>query len=223
MMRTSLTIFAALACLQVSLASPIVAANPNCGPFDHPDDCAALTDLYHATNGTGWKNDGSRRNSKWLSGKTICGGTNTGNWHGVKCVQPSLVPGGKSVDCQHYDGKFCRVGKIDLSSNNLVGTIPDSIGNLKLLDELNLGFNALTGAVPSTLDKSRSLTLLILNNNNLTSWGADICAQLGPGPRVPKGQWLGYCEVKNNNFACPILECLKGSQGQPGWCKATCK
>jgi len=209
----------------VSLASPL-AYNPNCGQYDHPDDCAALTDLYHATNGTGWNPDHTSSQT-WLSGKTICGGEDTGNWRGVTC---SMKGRSGLFDTQCADisrwrlpkvivpNEFirCRVDKIDLFSQNLVGTIPESIGKLAMITSLNLGYNELTGAVPASLDKSGSLTFLRLDNNSLTSWGPNICPQLEPGPHGSQAR-LNYCELGNNNFACPVPECVKK------YCETTCK
>jgi Leucine-rich repeat (LRR) protein len=47
----------------------------------------------------------------------------------------------------------------DLSSNNLVGTLPASVGNLESLKRLGLTDNDLTGTVPPLLLMS-SLTAL---------------------------------------------------------------
>jgi hypothetical protein len=56
---------------------------------------------------------------------------------------------------------------LDLSSNNLVGTIPASLGSLSKLEDLNLSHNALVGAVPSQLAGMSSLVELDLSSNRL--------------------------------------------------------
>ena len=60
-----------------------------------------------------------------------------------------------------------RVIEIQLSSNNLVGTIPSELGNLMLLTSLNLAYNELSGPIPSEFGDLNELTELILTSNNL--------------------------------------------------------
>ena len=52
----------------------------SCAPTDDPVQCAALVDLYTATNGKQW-----RDNVGWLSGTSYCG------WHGVTCDEDGNV------------------------------------------------------------------------------------------------------------------------------------
>ncbi|XP_042012894.1 receptor-like protein 20 [Salvia splendens] len=56
---------------------------------------------------------------------------------------------------------------IDLSSNSFSGTIPPSIGNLKILKYLNLTHNSLTGHIPSSLGNLSELESLDLSTNKL--------------------------------------------------------
>jgi hypothetical protein len=56
---------------------------------------------------------------------------------------------------------------INLSMNNLSGSIPNSINNLTALQHLNLGFNKLTGKIPSELTTIQSLETLQLFMNRL--------------------------------------------------------
>ncbi|XP_042016452.1 receptor-like protein 33 [Salvia splendens] len=56
---------------------------------------------------------------------------------------------------------------IDLSSNRLTGTIPPSMGNLKILKYLNLSHNNLTGHIPSSLGNMSELESLDLSTNKL--------------------------------------------------------
>lgn len=60
-----------------------------------------------------------------------------------------------------------RVTEVRLSSNNLAGPIPPSLGDLDALEELRLDFNSLTGGIPVELGNLSSLTLLNLIDNNL--------------------------------------------------------
>ncbi|KAF5476302.1 hypothetical protein F2P56_008032 [Juglans regia] len=56
---------------------------------------------------------------------------------------------------------------IDVSYNNLEGTIPEEIGGIYSLGVLNLSHNALTGQIPSSLGKLNHLISLDLSFNNL--------------------------------------------------------
>jgi len=82
---------------------------------------AALIDLYNSTAGANWTN-----NANWLGGV----GTEY-TWYGVT-----------------YDISENHVAVINLSSNNLVGTISPELGSLTNLQELHLNYNQLTGTIP---------------------------------------------------------------------------
>ncbi|RKZ38410.1 MAG: hypothetical protein DRQ49_03770 [Gammaproteobacteria bacterium] len=80
---------------------------------------------------------------------------------------------GWSADQTHCDWKgiTCQDGhvtQIDLSANQLKGTIPPSIGYyFSKLSSLNLADNKLGGAIPSSLGHLSQLQTLALNNNQL--------------------------------------------------------
>ena len=52
---------------------PGLKPNAACAPTDDPAQCAALVDLYNATNGDKWTNS-----TGWLSGTSYCGWYNSG-------------------------------------------------------------------------------------------------------------------------------------------------
>eukprot|EP01059_Diplonema_ambulator_P019524 TRINITY_DN3290_c0_g1_i1.p1 TRINITY_DN3290_c0_g1~~TRINITY_DN3290_c0_g1_i1.p1 ORF type:complete len:1385 (+),score=172.73 TRINITY_DN3290_c0_g1_i1:42-4157(+) len=82
----------------------------------------ALLDIYTATNGAGWT-----RNTGWLSAGDPCAVP----WEGVQCENGELVV-------------------LRLDSNNLVGTLPDSINQLSALRILDVSSNSLlTGTLPN--------------------------------------------------------------------------
>ena len=81
-------------------------------------------------------------NDNWLTG-------NMNSWHGV------TVSGN-------------RVTVIDLTNNNLSGSIPASIGNLTELLQINFWTNDLQGPIPEEIGNLTNLTKLILNENQLT-------------------------------------------------------
>ena len=81
--------------------------------------CEALMALYDGTDGPNWDD-----NTGWDTASAV----NT--WNGV------TVTGG-------------QVGNLDLSGNQLTGTIPTGeLGNLTNLEDLLLGGNSLSGSIP---------------------------------------------------------------------------
>ena len=115
------------------------------------DICAALGDLYAATNGPGWVN-----NTGWADAAS-----------GVPadyCTFYGITP---SVDYNDLPSDYgsapsgCSPGSIDgllLAKNNLVGTLPDSLGSLTTISVLLLNYNQLSGTLPATLGRLTSLT-----------------------------------------------------------------
>ena len=113
-------------------------------------DRAALEALYVLTGGPGWTD-----RTNWRTAAPL------GEWHGV------------SVD---FAG---RVTSLDLRGNGLTGPLPDALGDLALLQTLNLGSrwdpaseqwveNALTGPIPRALGRLSNLESLFLRDNALT-------------------------------------------------------
>ena len=114
------------------------------------NDREVLEVLYDSTGGESWTN---RRN--WKTSTPL------GEWYGVRT---------------DTDG---RVTELDLSGNELTGPIPAALGDLELLQTLNLGWrldstsrqwitNTLTGPIPDELGRLENLALLDLGWNELT-------------------------------------------------------
>lgn len=61
-----------------------------------------------------------------------------------------------------------RVVEIDLSQNNLSGSIPSSLGNIDKLRSLDLEYNELTGSIPASLGNLADLQYLSLIINHLS-------------------------------------------------------
>ncbi|XP_010277051.1 PREDICTED: phytosulfokine receptor 1-like [Nelumbo nucifera] len=57
---------------------------------------------------------------------------------------------------------------INLASNQLMGSIPSEIGNLKMLHSLNLSNNLITGPLPVSIGNMENLESLDLSRNHLT-------------------------------------------------------
>lgn len=113
----------------------------------HPNDWIALNQLYEQTDGDNWT-----IKTNW----TIVGGE----------IPPS------NCNLSLLEGitlnESNRVSGIELSDNNLVGTIPTEIGLLLELDEMQLTDNSLSGNLPAEIGLLQNLATLELENNNLS-------------------------------------------------------
>jgi Leucine-rich repeat (LRR) protein len=100
----------------------------------------ALVALYQSTNGQAWVGK-----LNWLGAPgTEC------TWYGVTCG----------------DGET-SVHQINLSANNLVGTLPPQLGQLSDLQSLYLVNNELTGRIPDEFGNLKKLEYLGLSDNHL--------------------------------------------------------
>ncbi len=68
------------------------------------------------------------------------------------------------------------VSKINLGVNNLIGSLPNEIGNFTFLEELNLNGNQISGNIPEEIGNLVSLNKIDLSNNQLTG---EIPPQIG--------------------------------------------
>ncbi|KAG6579680.1 Receptor-like protein EIX2, partial [Cucurbita argyrosperma subsp. sororia] len=57
---------------------------------------------------------------------------------------------------------------LNLSHNNLIGTIPAEIGEIESLESLDLSFNQPSGPIPRSISRLSSLGTLKLSHNNLS-------------------------------------------------------
>ena len=102
-------------------------------------DKDALIALYEAADGDNWVS-----NQNWLSNRPI------GTWYGVITDEND------------------RVIELDLSDNELNGTIPSELGHLAYLEGLYLSENQLSGSIPSAISVLSNLIELNLWTNELT-------------------------------------------------------
>ena len=130
-------------------ATQIVAVTVNTAAGPQ-NDREVLEVLYDSTGGESWTNHGNWKTS-----------TPLGDWYGV------------TTDAAG------RVTELDLSGNELTGPVPAALGDLELLQTLNLAdrwdppsrqwfTNALTGPIPSSLGRLSNLRRLYLDGNELT-------------------------------------------------------
>jgi RHS repeat-associated protein len=118
----------------------VARVNAVCEP-DLQAEHEALMALFNATTGSGWFD-----NTGW--GQPYP--TNVNDWRGIET------------------DALGHVIMINLSSNNLIGTLPQEITDLCLLKSLNLAGNQLTGGLPSDIDKLQQLEQLQLSYNQLS-------------------------------------------------------
>ncbi len=140
-------------------------------------DRAALIDLYNATNGDSWTNNtGWKTAPLHTDGFALPGTENT--WFGVTT-----------------DGTNTNVLNVSLPGNNLVGTLPASLGNLTNLQELILYSNQLSGSIPASFGSLSNLVTLNLSGNQLSG---SVPAELGNLNN------LQYCVLFNNPLSGSI-------------------
>ena len=153
----------------------------------------ALEALYNNTNGENWlKNDG------WMGPQsTEC------SWYGVVCednthVNKLLLPLNElSGPLPQELGNLTELIELDLHGNKLIGALPGHIGNIKALDIINLSHNELSGELPSEWGNIEGLLELIINNNRLS----------GSIPSTIKDiKYLQTIHLESNHFSGKIPE-----------------
>jgi predicted outer membrane repeat protein len=101
-------------------------------------ECQALIALYESTDGENWTD-----NSGWNVTNTPC------SWYGVTCKNGS-------------------VEKLELSNNNLNGSISKKFFKLKKLEKLDLSYNEIDASILKNVKKFKNLITLLLNNCKLS-------------------------------------------------------
>ena len=118
-------------------------------------DRFALGTFYEATGGPDWTHS-----TNWLTDAPL------EEWHGITVLSLPVYVMGPSGS----------VAGLNLFDNNLGGSIPMEVGQLRSLEELNLGSNRISGEIPATIGKLENLGKLNLSNNQLSG---EIPAELG--------------------------------------------
>ncbi|XP_062018407.1 receptor-like protein 3 [Rosa rugosa] len=107
---------------------------------------------------------------------------------------------------------------IDLSNNNMSGSIPSEIGQMQFLSELHLSFNNFSGDIPHQISNLKNLKVLDLSNNHLSG-------------KIPASltflNLLGIFNVSYNNLEGPITTSIQfqsfgayAFEGNPKLCGA---
>eukprot|EP00904_Undaria_pinnatifida_P002046 jgi/Undpi1/11842/HiC_scaffold_4.g01541.m1 len=126
-------------------------------------DRETLLALYWSSGGPRWKH-----NSGWADN-----GAYLGDWYGVSLDDEGRV---SKIDLTRNDlggtipaalGYMTHLCYLRLSSNNLTGPIPSTFGNLSRLTYLDIGSNQLTGSLPSDLGRLKEVSKIDFSNNLL--------------------------------------------------------
>ena len=126
----------------LALAGDVQAQTVTCDthtPQVPPTDRDVLILLYCATGGSAWESQ-----SGWLTSSQLS------DWQNVDASSAG------------------EVSYLDLGENNLVGTIPTELGNLRELDTLYLYENELSGTIPTELGSLTRMEVLELDHNQLS-------------------------------------------------------
>ncbi|CAA0395142.1 unnamed protein product [Arabidopsis thaliana] len=118
---------------------------------------------------------------KWRNNTDCC------SWDGVSCDPKTGVVVELDLEFNGLNGplrsnsslfRLQHLQILDLGSNNIWGTLPDSIGNLKYLRFLSFKDCNLYGKIPSSLGSLSYLTHLYLSDNEFTSEPPDSMGNL---------------------------------------------
>lgn len=126
-------------------------------------DSLALVALYNSTNGPGWTN-----NTNWLTREPVS------TWHGIivlydRVVRVDLSDNNLNGSLPTEIGNLSKLAYLGLTNNSdLVGPIPPEIGNLTELEWLELYNNGLTGSIPTTIGNLTKVTRMDLTGNDLS-------------------------------------------------------
>ncbi len=136
---------------------------------------AVLMDLYNSAGGTSWTNK-----TGWDQGAAgldcdVC------SWYGVTCDNLNRIIG------------------LDLTKNNLVGSVPNTLSGLIYLRTLKLWDNQLSGSFPDIWTNMTDLDYLDMSKNNFTG---NLPSSMG------NLQKLRVLYVENNNLSGPLLPAI---------------
>ncbi|OWM88575.1 hypothetical protein CDL15_Pgr002342 [Punica granatum] len=92
--------------------------------------------------------------------QTSCSGS--GGFNNV--LYASSILNNVTCNCSYSNGSVCHVTNIELKGLNLTGIVPEEVGKLPYLQELDLSRNYLNGTIPVNLTQIPLVTLSLLGN-----------------------------------------------------------
>jgi hypothetical protein len=125
-------------------------------------DSLALVDLYNATNGPGWLD-----HTNWLTSKPVSTWYGVSTQDGVRLTFLSLPSNNLIGVIPASLGNLDASWGFDLSNNRLTGSLPSSLANLTQVD-INLAYNQLSGTLPDFNISSTLHTNVNISYNNFT-------------------------------------------------------
>ncbi|KAJ1277941.1 hypothetical protein BS78_04G041100 [Paspalum vaginatum] len=96
--------------------------------------------------------------------------------------------------------KLSNLVILDLGENNFTGQIPDTICQLRRLQEIHLDYNSMSGELPSTLSNCTDLIMIDLRDNNFTGELARV--------NFSNLENLETLDLSRNNFSGTIPESI---------------
>jgi len=136
-------------------------------------DSLALVDLYNSTNGPSWT-----INTNWLTKAPLNSwyGVNILNQDSTRVIDLNLSSNNLSGKIPYSLGRLRRLKSFDLSGNKLSDTIPASLGNFTNVWYFSLLNNQLSGKIPASFGNFSKVAFLMLFGNHLTG---ELPAELG--------------------------------------------
>lgn len=125
-------------------------------------ECESLVALFENTNGYEWTNK-----DNWLYTTTV------DDWFGVTVSNGyvtllTLYSNNLDGSIPQGLGNLTELTNLDLSDNHLTGSIPANFGGLTKLTSLSLYKNSLSGSIPEEFGNLSNLQMLLLDTNELS-------------------------------------------------------
>ncbi|XP_068655888.1 probable LRR receptor-like serine/threonine-protein kinase At1g56130 [Aristolochia californica] len=122
-----------------------------------PDEASALNSIFDQ-----WGI--SAPSTKWNLSGEVCSGSATDN---SPVVDESINPSIK-CECASNNGTVCHITAIKVYEMDAKGIIPEELGKLTFLNDLNLGRNFLTGPLPPFIGNLTRMQYLSFGTNALS-------------------------------------------------------
>ncbi|KAJ4707480.1 putative Receptor protein kinase [Melia azedarach] len=134
--------------------------------------CAVSTATHHTPE---LEREALLKSGWWSSIITSNKSSNHCNWTGITCnaagsiTRIDLYASGITGELGRLNFScFPNLEYLDLTANNLFGSIPSQIGALSRLESLSLDDNSITGTIPIQIGSLKNLKTLSFFNNNLS-------------------------------------------------------